>query len=303
MTVSFHGRARRAVALPVEALVDDDATSGSRGAESSSSGSRSASSGSSSGDVGQHVGRVPVDRALDRLRVRVDEQLGRVEAVALLGLVGAVRRGSRSAGRGRRRAGSSASWTPCARRPRCAPRRRRRRTGTARRASACSENSEKFVPSPSQVAPSGNGRPGQTSRLTRRHQRSRAAGRRTTPSPRRRRRAWRAPRGALDRHRPRAPRSCTRARRRRGARAASRRRRRTRRRRIAGRQLAAQRAAGAGRARAISGSPHAGELGALERRRVLRVGDVLAGERGEGRELLPAALAGGLGDAPRRCGR
>ena len=37
----------------------------------------------------------------------------------------------------------------------------RRRTGTARRRVACSEKSEKFVPPPSQVAPSGNGRPGQ----------------------------------------------------------------------------------------------------------------------------------------------
>ena len=60
-------------------------------------------------------------------------------------------RGSRSAGRARRPAGSSASCAPCARRPRCAPRRRRRRTGRARRARRARENSEKFVPSPSHV--------------------------------------------------------------------------------------------------------------------------------------------------------
>ena len=42
------------------------------------------------GRVGQHVGRVPVDAALDRLGVGIDEQLDRVEAVALLGRVAAV---------------------------------------------------------------------------------------------------------------------------------------------------------------------------------------------------------------------
>ena len=42
------------------------------------------------GDVGQRARLVPQDLALDRLRVRVDEQLAGVEAVALLGLVRAV---------------------------------------------------------------------------------------------------------------------------------------------------------------------------------------------------------------------
>ncbi len=40
--------------------------------------------------VGQHVGRVPLHGAVDRLRVRVEQQLGRVEAGAGLGVVGAV---------------------------------------------------------------------------------------------------------------------------------------------------------------------------------------------------------------------
>ena len=42
------------------------------------------------GRVGQHVGRIPVDAAFDRLGVGIDEQLDRVEAVALLGRVAAV---------------------------------------------------------------------------------------------------------------------------------------------------------------------------------------------------------------------
>jgi hypothetical protein len=42
------------------------------------------------GRVGQDVGALPADLALDRLGVRVDEQLRRVEAVALLRRVGTV---------------------------------------------------------------------------------------------------------------------------------------------------------------------------------------------------------------------
>ena len=41
-------------------------------------------------DVGVDVGLVPLDAALDRLRVRVEQQLVRVEAVPVVGLVGAV---------------------------------------------------------------------------------------------------------------------------------------------------------------------------------------------------------------------
>jgi hypothetical protein len=39
------------------------------------------------------------------------------------------------------------------------------------------------------------------------------------------------------------------------------------------------------------------ELGALERGRVLRIGNLLAGKLGEGRELLAAALTGRVGHA------
>ena len=67
-------------------------------------------------------------------------------------------RGSRSAGRGRRPGGSSAS---CARCTSCSSTRVSRSSSNRQSStrSACSEKSEKFVPSPSHVAPSGNGFP------------------------------------------------------------------------------------------------------------------------------------------------
>ena len=57
-------------------------------ASSSSSAKRSASL--AVGDVGKGVGGAVDDRALDRLRVRVDQELGRVEAFARLRLVRSV---------------------------------------------------------------------------------------------------------------------------------------------------------------------------------------------------------------------
>ena len=104
------------------------------------------------------------DRALDRLRVRVEQQLGRVEAVARTAGRTGRGRGSRSAGR---RADARQVAVPverrCARSARRTSRRRRRRTGTARRARRARRRSRSSCRSPSQVAPSGNGAPGQTS--------------------------------------------------------------------------------------------------------------------------------------------
>ena len=54
------------------------------------------------GHVRQRVRGVPVDRAVDRLRVRVDQQLRRVEAAARSPARTGRAPGSRSAGRGRR---------------------------------------------------------------------------------------------------------------------------------------------------------------------------------------------------------
>jgi hypothetical protein len=79
------GRPWRPVALPVEGGVDDEALRDRRGvvfAVGLEIGVLSVPR------VGMDVGRAPVDGALDRLRVRVDEELGRVEALALERRVG-----------------------------------------------------------------------------------------------------------------------------------------------------------------------------------------------------------------------
>jgi hypothetical protein len=80
---------REPVALPVEGLVGDDGARdgvdvvlvvGLEVVVVAAAGRR----------VGQDVGPLPADLALDRLGVRIDEQLGRVEAVPLLGRVRSV---------------------------------------------------------------------------------------------------------------------------------------------------------------------------------------------------------------------
>ena len=95
------------------------------------------------------------------LRVRVEQQLGGIAALAALRGPTGRARGSRSAGRARRRAGSRATPRRCARAGRRASRRRPRRTGRARRVGD-SLGTEKLVPIPSNVAPNGYGCPGQT---------------------------------------------------------------------------------------------------------------------------------------------
>ena len=108
------GDVEAAVALPVEERVDDDAVQHVR---------RRVVVVARVG-VAEVVGverRVPLDRAGGRLGVRVEQQLRRVEPQAVLGVVRARARGSRSAGRAAPSAGSSA--------------RRSRRPRSARRAS------------------------------------------------------------------------------------------------------------------------------------------------------------------------
>ena len=106
--------------------------------------------------------RVPVHPAVDGLRVRVEQQLARVAAQPGARVRRARARGSRTAGRGRRWAGSRARRSrppPAARSwsPRPAPSNRHSSTFCA-----TSEKSEKLVPIPSYVAPSGYDDPGHT---------------------------------------------------------------------------------------------------------------------------------------------
>ena len=133
MTVSFHGRRGGRSPSQSKARVDDDAARHRRrgvlvvGLEVGVGLVRVR-------DVGQHVGRVPADLPVDRLRVGVEQQLCGVEAVPELGRVGpvhaeAVALAGPDAGQVAR-----ASCAPSRSRRRCASRCRPRRTGTARRA-------------------------------------------------------------------------------------------------------------------------------------------------------------------------
>ena len=81
-------RACPVVVLPVEGRVDDDRTRDRRrgiGLVDRQVGVLTATR-----DVRERVGGPPVDRPIDRLRVRVDQELRRVEAPAGLRIVGAV---------------------------------------------------------------------------------------------------------------------------------------------------------------------------------------------------------------------
>ncbi len=77
---------RRPVVLPVEGPVDHDALRDRLGVVLVVG--FQVGVGEVGGDVPQHVGQVPADRPLDRLGVRVDEQLVRVEALPGPGVVG-----------------------------------------------------------------------------------------------------------------------------------------------------------------------------------------------------------------------
>ena len=100
-------RAQRAVALPVEARVDHHALRDRVGVVlvvALEVGVRLAGR-----DVREDVAAVEPDRALDRLRVRVEQELARVEAVALARARRDRARASRSAVPARRAGGSRAS--------------------------------------------------------------------------------------------------------------------------------------------------------------------------------------------------
>ena len=110
------------------------------------------------------VGVAPAQLALQRLGVGVEQQLVRIEAVAGGGLVGAVDAIAVEQAGIAPPADSRARPRRCIPAARCARSRAgpRGRTGTARPWSACAENRAKLTPLPSQVAPSGCGRPGHT---------------------------------------------------------------------------------------------------------------------------------------------
>ena len=91
------GRLERPVALPVEA----GSITTQRGiAAASSRAIRQLAVLGRAGHVGQRVRGLPAHAAVDRLGVRIDQQLGGVEAVPALGRVGAVDAAGRSAGPG-----------------------------------------------------------------------------------------------------------------------------------------------------------------------------------------------------------
>jgi hypothetical protein len=106
---------------------------------------------------------VPLERPRDRLGVGVEEKLGRIEAMPVLGLVRAV--DAVAIGKSRSRLGQGRRATPdwcapacgCGGAPASDPLDRR---GKGRRPSACSLKRAKFTPAPSHVAPSGYGAPG-----------------------------------------------------------------------------------------------------------------------------------------------
>ena len=112
-------------------------------------------------DVRKHVGALPADRAFDRLRVRIDQELVRVEAAARRRVVRAVHAIAVQLARAdvRQVAVPVEGGALDERDARLGPAASNRHSSTR---SAFSEKSEKFVPAPSQVAPSGNGVPGQT---------------------------------------------------------------------------------------------------------------------------------------------
>jgi hypothetical protein len=124
-------RVGRRVVLPVEVRVDDDALRDRVGVVlvvELEVGVVVAGR-----DVGKSVREVPQDRALDRLRVRVDEELVRVEAVSACGVVRAVDAVAVALSRARRRGGSSASCARCSRAARRGSPVPCRRRGRARR--------------------------------------------------------------------------------------------------------------------------------------------------------------------------
>ena len=154
-------RVRAAVALPVEARVDDHRLRD--GVDVVLVVALEVGVLLVGGDVGEHVGRVPAHRAVDRLRVRVEQQLGGVEAVAGLGLVGPVDAEAVALARPDARAGSSARCARCARSGRPAARRRRRRTGTARRARRARRRARSSCRCRPRSRRAGTALPGQTS--------------------------------------------------------------------------------------------------------------------------------------------
>ena len=246
-----------------------------------------------SGRTGRTLRGVEADRPLDRLRVRVEQELGRVEAVPALGLVRAVH----AVGVALARADEREVAVPVERgalaAARCAPRCPSSSNRHSSTRVAFSEKMEKFVPPPSQVAPSGNGSPGQTS-LTGPPPRRAApsAPSRTSPAASSGLAVQRPALLAEVGHDPVRPAP--------DGQAAA----------VDLRlglgvdgQLGAQAEGGARPRRAgPRGSPLARELGALEGRRVLRVGDLLA-ERRRRPRTRAAAPPGSPWRSPRRCGR
>ena len=137
---------------------------------------------------------LPVDLALDRLGVRIDQQLGGIEPVALVRGVRPVDPEAVALAGPDTRQVAVVVLRPAPGHLDARVSRRRRRTGTARRARRARRRSRSSCRAPSQWAPSGNGLPGQTSISGPPRPTSAAGSPRRRPASRRRRRTARRPR-------------------------------------------------------------------------------------------------------------
>ena len=106
---------------------------------------------------------MPLERSLDGLGVGVEQELGRIEAVAFLGRVRAMYAIAVREPRSRLGQVDMPRRDSCGRACGCGDALAGRSSGAKRQRStavACSLNSAKLTPAPSHVAPSGNGAPG-----------------------------------------------------------------------------------------------------------------------------------------------
>ena len=149
--------ARRAVVAPVMGRVLDDAFRHHRRAVAPVGGEVAAVRAHAIAE--QRI--VPADAAEELARIGIDQELVRIEAVAVARVVGSVHAIAVELARAKALDIDVPDLVRAARQRDAVglPAARAGRTGTARRRSAFAENSAKFTPFPSKVAPSGAGLP------------------------------------------------------------------------------------------------------------------------------------------------
>ncbi len=156
------GSARRRISSPVEAWINHDAARNERRTVAVIRCTVDARIGFSLRPLVSEDRLVPRHATFNRTRVRIEEKFGRIRAQAVSRGSRGRARESRSVARASPRASTRASKTPWIR---VSGTERSRPASSNRQSStlvATSENNEKLVPRPSNVAPSGNGSPGQT---------------------------------------------------------------------------------------------------------------------------------------------